>query len=155
MKPAPPVTTTFTWVPSVERRAGGSGLGCGPELLDERTAIVPAGEQARGLGLGQRGGGRVLLAQVELEALGDGERQGRVERVDAVLAARRVARGAEVEDGRAVLEGDERVAQALGEVDRPAVLGVEQDGIDGAEGRAADPDVDHDVEDGPCGARDV
>src|SRR6478609_9583416 len=121
MKPAPPVTTTFTWVPSVERRASGSGLGCGPELLDERTAIVPAGEQARRLGLGERRGREVLLAQVGLDVRRDRQCEGRVERRDAVLTARRVGGRAEVEDGRGVLEGDERVAQALGEVDRAPV----------------------------------
>ena len=49
----------------------------------------------------------------------------RVERVDAVLAGRVVGRGAQVHRRRAVLERAEGVAQALGEVDRPAVDGVE------------------------------
>src|SRR6478735_12062389 len=109
MKPTPPVTTTFT-VGScgLERRASGSGLGCGPELLDERTAIVPAGEQARRPGLGERRGREVLLAQVGLDVRRDRQCEGRVERRDAVLTARCVGGRAEVEDGRGVLEGDER-----------------------------------------------
>ena len=54
---------------------------------------------------------------------GPGDVQRRVERVDGVLAARVVARRAQVHHRRIIFQRKESVAQALGEVDRPAVAG--------------------------------
>ena len=69
-----------------------------------------------------------------------------VERVDAVLAAGVVDLGAQVGDRRSSSSGAEGVPQALGEVDRAAVDGVEQHAVPLAERRRADADVDDEVQ---------
>ena len=72
-----------------------------------------------------------------------------------MFAARRVLGRAHVHDGRIVLQGDEGVAEPLGEVDGPPVDVVQENRIPLAEGRRADPDVDGEVEDGAAQAGHV
>ncbi len=73
----------------------------------------------------------------------------------AVLALGHVPLGEQIADRGAVLQREEGVAQTFPDIHRAAVHGVESYGVPPAEGRGPDPDVDHDVEPGPAGARHV
>ncbi len=113
------------------------------ETPDEVLGVLPGGEQPTLTDLGQ--GRRLLVPGGEqgrdraavAGRRGPGDADLGVERVDAVLAVRGVRRRAEVVHDRAVLERHERVAEALGEVDRAPVPVVELDRVPLAERRAS------------------
>ena len=117
-----------------------------PASVGSRPDAVASASEGAASSLGESSG---------VDAVGQGEPDLRVERVDAVLAGRVVGGGAQVHRRRAVLERAERVAEPLGEVDRAPVDGVEGDGLPPAEGRRADPDVDDVVDERARERRDV
>ena len=66
----------------------------------------------------------------------------------AVLSPRRERLGQQVVDRRAVLEREERVPEALADIDRTTIDGVDPYDVVLAERRGSDPKVDDDVEAG-------
>src|SRR5690606_22781691 len=111
----------------------GSVPGLRPQVVQVGLHGLPGGQQAGGPRLLEAGCVPVLVREQRLEGTALAVRRRpldpdrRVERVDAVLAARCVGRRAQVDDGRVVLEGAERVPQPLGDVDGAPVDVVEQD----------------------------
>ena len=93
--------------------------------LDVLLAGLPGRQQAGFGGFRQRRSRGILLGKQEVDAIGQGQPKGRIDRVDAVLPAGCVAGRTQVGQRRVVLQGQEGMPKSLGQVDGASVLRIE------------------------------
>ena len=119
-----------TWTPSTAGWTAAAPTAAATAAATDRSALAQALVEVHAhlvrrkdpllLRLRQRRCRGVLVRQQRLDVLGEGQVEGGVERVDAVLGRCVVGSGAQVGDVRVVGQCDERVPESLGQVDRRA-----------------------------------